>query len=234
VRLVIAGVPNAGKSSLLNRILGYERAIVTDIPGTTRDTVEETALIRGIQFRVTDTAGLRDGEVDTVEAFGIARSKDSLKSAELVIWLLDPEQDSGKQLAEMRLAAEQTHAAVIPCWNKLDEITEKGIALPPRYELAVSARTGDGMEALFDRIEGAVRSEMNERESDTAVAQRHEALLKTAKKQLEAAVPELRAEDWELAAVRIREALRALGTVTGENASPDVLDEIFSRFCIGK
>lgn len=236
VRLVIAGIPNAGKSSLLNRILGYERAIVTDIPGTTRDTVEETAVIRGIQFRLTDTAGLRTGAMDAAEAFGIARSKDSLKSAELVIWLLDPEKDASAQLREMKSAAAETHAPVIPCWNKRDLILARHLdAADPGTEYAViSAKTGDGMEDLFRLLEKSVRAGMSERESDAAVSQRHEALVKTALEQLEAAVPELHSEDWELAAVRIREAIRALGTVTGENASPDVLDEIFSRFCIGK
>lgn len=231
VRLVIAGVPNVGKSSLLNRILGYDRAIVTEIPGTTRDTVEENAVIRGIHFRIADTAGVREDAADKVEAYGIERSKDSLRSSEVVIWMLDLTGDHEKQLKQMEnlLAAAECHAKVIPCWNKVDLAPECG-----RYSCEISAETGAGLEDLYDALEKAVRGDFAEREAESAIAQRHEALLTHVRQQLELAIPELLQEAWELAAVHIRESIFALGTITGENASPDVLDEIFSRFCIGK
>lgn len=234
VRLVIAGAPNAGKSSLLNRILGYDRAIVTDIPGTTRDTVEESATIRGIQFLLTDTAGLREDAADAVEHFGIGRSRESLKSAEMVIALLDPTEDEKKQLTDMQKTLQEVdcHAKILFCWNKSDQ--KKPQLAETEDHIKISVLTGDGMEELFDSLAAIVRADISERESDVAVAQRHEALLRNALEQLDASEDEIRREDWELAAVRIREGIRALGTVTGENASPDVLDEIFSRFCIGK
>ncbi len=231
VRLVIAGAPNVGKSSLLNRILGYDRAIVTDIPGTTRDTVEESAVIRGILFRLTDTAGVREDAADAVESFGIERSRTSLKNAELILWLMDLTGDRDAQLAEMERALDGCRAAVIPCWNKADAVPSGGA---DDGMLRISAAAGDGMEQLFDRLADTVGLNESERESDHAVAQRHEALLRDAAEQLDAAVPEIRREEWELAAVRIRAAVRALGMITGETASPDILDEIFSRFCIGK
>lgn len=231
VRLVIAGAPNVGKSSLLNRILGYDRAIVTEIPGTTRDTVEENAVIRGIHFRLTDTAGVREDAADKVEAFGIERSRESLRSAEVVIWLLDLTRDHQEQLGEMEklLAASGCHAKVIVCWNKKDLAATPGV-----HPCEISAETGEGVEHLYDELARAVFENPGERESESAIAQRHEKLLREAQTQLEQAVPELLAEAWELAAVHIREAIYDLGTITGENASPDVLDEIFSRFCIGK
>lgn len=231
VRLVIAGAPNVGKSSLLNRILGYDRAIVTDIPGTTRDTVEENAVIRGIHFRLTDTAGVRDDAADQVEAYGIERSRESLRSAEVVIWLYDLMQDHEAQLKEMNklLASSECHAKIIHCWNKKDLAEKSGI-----YPCEISAETGEGVETLYDALANAVFAESGDRETESAIAQRHEKLLKEALSQLEAAVPELYEEAWELAAVHIREAIYDLGTITGENAAPDVLDEIFSRFCIGK
>ncbi len=230
VRLVIAGAPNVGKSSLLNRILGYDRAIVTDIPGTTRDTVEESAVIRGIQFRLTDTAGVREDAADRAESFGIERSRASLKNAEVILWLMDLTQDHAAQLAEMKQSLDGCFAAVIPCWNKADAAADTdGVD-----GLRISAATGQGMEKLFDRLAESVGVNLSERESETAVARRHEALLREAAEQLEAAAPELALENWELAAVRIRAALRSLGMITGETASPDILDEIFSRFCIGK
>ncbi len=231
VRLVIAGAPNVGKSSLLNRILGYDRAIVTDIPGTTRDTVEESAVIRGILFRLTDTAGVREDAADAVESFGIERSRTSLKHAELILWLMDLTGDREAQLTEMEQALAGCRAAVIPCWNKADAVPSDGAE---DGMLRISAASGDGMEQLFDRLADTVGLNENERESDHAVAQRHEALLRDAAEQLDAAIPEIRQEEWELAAVRIRAAVRALGMITGETASPDILDEIFSRFCIGK
>lgn len=231
VRLVIVGAPNVGKSSLLNRILGYDRAIVTEIPGTTRDTVEENAVIRGIHFRLADTAGVRENAADKVEAYGIERSKDSLRAAEVVIWMLDLTGDHKKQVDEMKqlLTEADCHAKVIPCWNKNDIA-----ACSVEDSCMISAETGDGVEALYDELERVVKSDVDERESESAIAQRHEALLKQARIQLEAAIPELQSEAWELAAVHIREAIYDLGTITGENASPDVLDEIFARFCIGK
>ncbi len=231
VRLVIAGAPNVGKSSLLNRILGYDRAIVTDIPGTTRDTVEENAVIRGIHFRLTDTAGVRDDAADQVEAYGIERSRESLRSAEVVIWLYDLMQDHEAQLKEMNklLTSSECHAKIIPCWNKKDLAEKSGI-----YPCEISAETGEGVETLYDALADAVFAESGDRETESAIAQRHEKLLKEALSQLEATVPELYEEAWELAAVHVREAIYDLGTITGENAAPDVLDEIFSRFCIGK
>lgn len=231
VRLVIAGAPNVGKSSLLNRILGYDRAIVTEIPGTTRDTVEESAVIRGIHFRLTDTAGVRENAADKVEVYGIERSRESLRSAEVVIWLLDLTRDHEMQIREMEklLASSECHAKVIVCWNKRDLAERVGM-----YPCEISAGTGDGIETLYDELAHAVFAEAGERETESAIAQRHEKLLNEALIQLESAVPELYGEAWELAAVHIREAIYDLGTITGENASPDVLDEIFSRFCIGK
>lgn len=124
------------------------------------------------------------------------------------------------------------HAKILFCWNKSDQ--KKPQLAETEDHIKISVLTGDGMEELFDSLAAIVRADISERESDVAVAQRHEALLRNALEQLDASEDEIRREDWELAAVRIREGIRALGTVTGENASPDVLDEIFSRFCIGK
>lgn len=159
---------------------------MTNIPGTTRDTVEECALIRGIQFRLTDTAGMREDAADEVETFGIARSRESLKRAEIIVWLLDPERNAEEQLSEMKNATAGLHAKCILCWNKLDLIHEKNIELQYQEGSAcvrISAKTGVGMEDLFDRLEKEVRADMPERESEIAVAQRHEALLETAREQ---------------------------------------------------
>lgn len=234
VRLVIAGAPNVGKSSLMNLILGYDRAIVTAIPGTTRDTLEETAEIRGILFRLTDTAGLRDDASDPVENAGIERSKDSLRNAEIVLWLMDAARAIGPQRGELERTLPGVPALL--CLNKID-LLPAGTpipALPGEKMTAISARTGDGLENLFDALAETVGLSAGERETDCAVSGRHETLLRQALEALDGVGPELEQEAWELAASRLRTALFALGTVTGETAEPDVLDQIFSRFCIGK
>ncbi len=255
VSLVIAGPPNAGKSSLLNRMLGYDRAIVTPIPGTTRDTLEESVSIGGVPFRVTDTAGLREaGEADPIEAMGIERSQQSLGTADIVLWLLDasaPAESFPTQFEAMKRAKSAARAKFIPCWNKMDGATlvpdELDLAYPtenvnreddgakPVFE-HISARTGDGLVTLFRRLEETAWDGLPPaaQSGDAVVSERHAALLEQAAVHLDAAGECVRAESWELAGSSLRTAAELIGCITGETATPDVLDEIFSRFCIGK
>ena len=253
VSLVIAGPPNAGKSSLLNRMLGYDRAIVTPIPGTTRDTLEESVSIGGIRFRVTDTAGLREaGEADPVEAMGMERSQQSLGAADIVLWLLDASASAGSfpsQFDAMERARSAVRGKFIPCWNKMD-----GAALPAdeldRIDVDagtntdekqtvfehISARTGDGLDHLFRRLEETAWDGMppSVQSGDAVVSERHAALLEQAAVHLDAACECVQAGSWELAGSSLRTAAELIGCITGETATPDILDEIFSRFCIGK
>ena len=249
VSLVIAGPPNAGKSSLLNRLLGYERAIVTPVPGTTRDTLEESVSIGGVRFRVTDTAGLRDEDrADPVEALGMKRSRASLGAADVVLWLLDASESAdtlAARLDEMERARSQTRAKFIPCWNKMDasalapenlaRAAATGDAPCPEYEF-ISARTGDGLDALCKRLERTVWDGLPAaaQSGGTAVSERHASLLEQAAERLGSAADEAMAESWELAGSSLRNAAELVGCITGETATPDVLDEIFARFCIGK
>lgn len=256
VSLVIAGPPNAGKSSLLNRMLGYDRAIVTPIPGTTRDTLEESVSVGGISFRVTDTAGLREtGEADPVEAMGMARSQQSLGTADIVLWLLDASAMSESfpvQFEAMARAKSAVRGKFIPCWNKMDGARmapgeldrmftpakpEDGGALEEQFVFEhISAQTGDGLDALFRRLEKTAWDGLPPaaQSGDAVVSERHAALLEQAAVRLDAACECVRAESWELAGSSLRTAAELIGCITGETATPDVLDEIFSRFCIGK
>ena len=247
VSLVIAGPPNAGKSSLLNRMLGYDRAIVTPIPGTTRDTLEESVSIGGIRFRVTDTAGLREAEqADPVEAMGMERSQQSLGAADIVLWLLDasaPAETVPAQFEAMQRARSAVRGKFIPCWNKLDEATgsdpleqaEKAIADGLVFE-HISARTGDGLDRLFRRLEETAWDGLPAaaQSGAAAVSERHAALLEQAANHLDAASEDAARGSWELAGSSLRTAAELIGCITGETATPDILDEIFSRFCIGK
>ncbi|MBQ9336889.1 MAG: tRNA uridine-5-carboxymethylaminomethyl(34) synthesis GTPase MnmE [Lentisphaeria bacterium] len=238
VSVVIAGRPNAGKSSLLNALLGFDRAIVTEIPGTTRDTLEESVSLRDIPVRLTDTAGLREGADDPVERLGIRRSLDSLRDAVCIFWVLDASTPAAAEEAAAHLRKNRPEkTALIALWNKTD-LPGSPDVLPDLGDIPairISARTGAGLAELLDRFAELVWQNGPDREtSGCEVSARHADLLKTALEMVERAMDEVRQGSWELAAFSLREALNALGSITGETVSPDILDEIFSRFCIGK
>jgi len=231
VRLVIAGRPNVGKSSLLNAILGRDRAIVTHIPGTTRDTLEELAHIRGIPLHIVDTAGIRESE-DTVERSGIERSLSSLREAQIVLWVFD-----AASPAELEQVAETAPgASVVLVGNKADLVTGGRPVVPDSQWPVVytCAVTGDGLDALFDAVEKAVWDTPHTAEPAVAVSERHAALLTRARDELDLARDSIETHEWELVAVSLRGAVEALGSITGRTVSPDILGAIFSKFCIGK
>ena len=238
VSAVIAGRPNAGKSSLLNALLGFDRAIVTEIPGTTRDTLEEFVSLQNIPVRLTDTAGLRDAAPDPVEQLGIQRSLESLKGAACIFWVLDA---STQQSAEESVRYLKQHrperGTLIAVWNKTDlssspaELPE----LPDIPAVRISALTGRGLDDLLDCFVNAVWHLTPDREATACeVSARHAELLQNALAVLERCAEEVHQESWELAAFSLRDAVNSLGKITGETVSPDILDEIFARFCIGK
>lgn len=234
IRAAIIGRPNAGKSSLLNQLLGHDRAIVSPIPGTTRDTIEETANIRGLPVVFIDTAGLREGG-DTIEAEGMRRSRLSLEQSELILHVLDNSEPLTE--ADKKFLAEFGQRKRILVRNKAD--------LPPRLELAAelaiggveaSCLTGQGIEALKDRVKqmawsGEIGSEMLE----VMINARHQDALQRAREGTVKTVEALRAEQTlELAAMDLRIAVNAIGEVVGKTTTEDLLDSIFSQFCIGK
>jgi tRNA modification GTPase len=224
VSLVIAGAPNVGKSSLLNRLLGRDRAIVSATPGTTRDTVEAELVVRGIPLHLVDTAGIREAE-DAIEADGMARARSAVASADLVLWLT--EAVGGNSLPWPQWPH---RGAVLQVENKCDIRTTSSTG----DIIRISAKTGEGLEALADAIEEAVLGRRSAATGALAVSARHAILLEEAASHLAEAAPLLDAKEWELAAIPLRRALDALGEITGQTATPDLLDTIFHRFCIGK
>ena len=224
VRVAIVGRPNAGKSSLLNRLLGIERAIVSDIPGTTRDTIEETACLRGILFRLTDTAGLRD-TIDPVEREGVVRAGRAMENADIVLHIVDATScELPAQLPERGISVA----------NKCD-LLPPGFVLPPGT-LPVSSLTGDGFDQLIDAmIHTAGTAQLSAGQSLAAINARHKSLLESASEALRAARTLVgNDEPPELSAMELRSALDALGRIVGVSGTEDILGEIFSRFCIGK
>ena len=215
VRVAIVGAPNAGKSSLLNALLGYERAIVSDIPGTTRDINEGTISLHGVNFLLTDTAGLRESS-DAVEREGVRRAKAAIEGADVIVWLRD----------EAPAPAFPAGTPVITVGAKSDLARKKDC------DVVLSSRTGEGLDALrallYERGFG--------RENDGAflLSERHVraleqalAAVRAAQAAVDTCPPELYAED-------IRCAWQALGAISGETANERVIDEIFSKFCVGK
>ncbi|MCI5779301.1 MAG: tRNA uridine-5-carboxymethylaminomethyl(34) synthesis GTPase MnmE [Lentisphaeria bacterium] len=230
VRVVLAGKPNVGKSSLLNRILGRDRAIVSAIPGTTRDTVESETVIHGIPVQLTDTAGLRESS-DPVEQLGIERTRRSIRAGEVTLWLLDA---SAPDPAAEVAAMDRSAPGVIAVWNKCDLAPEAVLPDPGVPQVKISAATGENMEALFDAVEARVCAGQRLTPPEVAVNARGAALLEQAQASLLRAKAAFEAADHELAALELAAANRQIGGITGKNVEPDLLDRIFHRFCIGK
>ena len=239
IKLAIVGKPNVGKSSLFNRLLGEERAIVTDIAGTTRDYIEETVNLKGIPISLIDTAGIRETS-DLVERIGVERSLQKLKEADVVLFVLDAskEKPSEEDLKLARLV-EGVKKPTIVVLNKIDlgrKLDLSQLPLKAERVVEVSAKTGEGIEKLADvilEVSGVQTAEGG----NIYISVRHEELLKKAKKALENALKYLREGEFyspEILMLDIREASDALGEIIGEVTTEDVLGQIFSTFCIGK
>jgi tRNA modification GTPase len=234
IRAAIIGRPNAGKSSLLNQLLGHDRAIVSAIPGTTRDTIEETANIRGLPVVFIDTAGLREAR-DELEAEGVRRSRQTLQRAELILHVLDA--------AEPLTPADENYLAEFA--DKKRILVRNKIDLPARLQLPSSVKapvadvcclTGQGIEPLKDAIKeliwsGEIKAEMLQ----VMINSRHQDALNRARAATLSTLDALRADQpLELVALDLRIAVNAVGEIVGQTTTEDLLDSIFSQFCIGK
>lgn len=234
VRTVIVGKPNVGKSSLLNALLGEDRAIVSPIPGTTRDTIEEVANIGGVPLRIVDTAGIREHE-DQLEEEGIRRTHAQLELAELVLLVLDVSRPlDARDRDLLQLCKGRPMIAVL---NKTDLGTFlEAAALRDQTCVAVSLKSGRGVEELKATIARHVlQGRANASFHEAAINARHqEALLRAAAALERARTAFQQRASLEIVAVDLREAMHAIGEVTGRTVTEDVLDRIFSKFCIGK
>lgn len=237
IKVVLIGEPNVGKSSLLNQLAEADVAIVTDIPGTTRDSIQKTITIAGIPIHVIDTAGLRE-TVDIVEQKGIERTQAAVKDADILIHLID----SGRQLAadikEDILSAFSINKPHITIFNKID-LCDKSPRIETHnshIEVYLSAKTGTGMDLLREQILKAVGWQTNRTEEGLFMArQRHLESLHAAKEHLDTAKAYCDSESsWELLAEELRMAQDALSSITGRVTADDLLGKIFSEFCIGK
>ena len=231
--IVLAGRPNVGKSSLMNALLNQERAIVTSIPGTTRDVLTERISIGGIMAEISDTAGRRDTQ-DPIERIGVDRARRAAEGADVVLIVLDASQAMDPSDEDLVKSADER---TIICLNKSDlpvVLTAQQIKkLTNTTILEISAQTGAGLGELMDEL--AKRISVGEENNGQLTAQRHIELAHRAARSLEQAVDAIEAGmPLDTAAIDIREALSMLSEITGENATEAVIDRVFESFCVGK
>lgn len=219
VLVTICGSPNVGKSSLLNCLLGYEKAIVSEIAGTTRDVVEGSIEIDGIKYNLTDTAGIREG-ADRLEDMGIDRAKRSLKTADIVICVSSDGDFSAADGVEQE--------RLIKVFSKTDLIKPFG-----SYDVAISTLTGEGLAKLKELMAKKANGGQT-LEGAYLIEERHYNAFKRAGESLQNAIAAIGAYPLDLISMDIREAWQILGEVTGKTADEDVIDVVFSKFCVGK
>ena len=227
IKVAIIGSPNVGKSSLFNQLVSRDRAIVTDVPGTTRDTLSETIDLDGVPVFLTDTAGLRE-TTDTIESLGIERTQRAIVDADLVLEVIDASDAAGDPVNRDR------ETSSIRVLNKCD------LAIADRFvtekdSIRISALTGEGIEALHTAILTFLHRGDVDNEGLLVTNARHYDLLKTASYQLGNAIGALNDElSEELILVSLHNALKYLGEITGETTTEDILSQVFATFCIGK
>lgn len=237
IRLVICGKPNVGKSSLMNALLKEERAIVTPIPGTTRDFLEEEAHLKGLPVKLIDTAGLRETD-DPIEKIGVERALQKLKEADLVLFLVDVSEKPDRESLTLYEKIKPYSPLVV--LNKID--------LSPNYlddwqrifekenSITISAKEERNLDLLTQKIVDKIISEKGILTAEVVPNLRQKTALEKAKNHLSSAIKELRKNNPlpEIVALEIRGAISSLGEIIGEVTTEDILSEIFSRFCIGK
>lgn len=225
--LCLVGAPNVGKSSLMNALLGKERAIVTDVPGTTRDLLEAEMRIGGLHFKLLDTAGIRE-TTEVIEQEGIRRSIRAMEEADLILFVLDAQRGISEE--EKALLNKAPQEKVLPIWNKVD------VAPSPTGSLGVSAKTGEGLSQLKTLLDQKIwRAGPPSKEEVVITSARHKQALDAAALALEELIAGLQSgTSPEFLSADMRKALFELGTIIGLDITEDILSAIFSKFCVGK
>ncbi len=238
IKTAIIGRPNAGKSSLLNKILKEERAIVSEIEGTTRDTIEEFITIKGIPLKIIDTAGIRKTS-DKIEEIGVKKALDIAKDAELVLVILDNSKKLTEEDREILKLAESKNSIIL--LNKVDlkennlENSEELKKINKRI-IKISAKNGNGIEELYNEIENMFQIKNLETDGEIIITNiRHKNQIEYAINNINEAINAVKNNlPIDIISISIKQTLEDLGKITGENVSEDIINEIFSKFCLGK
>ena len=232
IPVAIIGEPNVGKSTLLNALLNEERAIVSDVAGTTRDTIEDDLIIKGIHFRFIDTAGLRETN-DKVESIGIQKALDKAQKAQVVLYLMDATKNLSQQLLETEELKLKLANKLVLVVNKIDQ--NPAIKEQVKDALFISAKQKKGLEALTETLISFVNTGALSNNQTIVSNSRHVDALNKSLKQIIKTIDGLNSGvSGDFLAMDIRQALYHLGEITGEISTDDLLDNIFSNFCIGK
>ena len=225
VSVVLTGKPNVGKSSLLNALCAEQRAIVTDVPGTTRDIVYADLVLNGLPIRLIDTAGIRE-KADVVEQAGIERAQAAMQQADLILHVIDSRETNLEKL-------EEKGARTINVYNKVD-LLSKRTALP-QQATSVSAITGEGLDSLRDKIVSVLQKKSDSTQTPFSARARHLNAIKRSQLAINTSLAHIQSDQpLELVAEELRMAQQCLGEITGEFTPDDLLDYIFREFCIGK
>lgn len=233
VRILIYGRTNAGKSSLLNSLLNYERAIVTDIQGTTRDTLEEIFVYKGHKFVLIDSAGIRESN-DIVETIGINKSKSMLKSADIVLYIIDGSQELNNDNLEIIEQLNVNNTILIVNKSDITQIANTS-NLPFKKQIKISTVTGENIELLKETLLEFVTSKNINNNSIVLTNTRHIDAIKSSLKNLAQALNSLHTNNnLDLVSIDIKNAWLSLGDITGNSDNEKIIDDIFSKFCVGK
>lgn len=235
IKTAIIGRPNAGKSSLLNAILKEERAIVSDIEGTTRDTIEETININGIPLKLVDTAGIRKTD-DKIEEIGVRKALNAVENAELLLAIFDSTKDLNDEDIRILEIIKDKNAIIL--LNKIDKnnnMLENKIKLNKKI-IKISAKNGEGIEELYEEIERIFNINKIETDGEVIITNiRHKTQISSAIINIDEAIKAIEINlPIDIISISIKQCLEELGKITGENVSEDIINEIFSKFCLGK
>ena len=229
INVLIVGKPNVGKSSLLNNLLQTEKAIVTDVAGTTRDIVEGTFLLDDIKINLIDTAGIHE-TTDKVEKIGVDKAKDLINQADIVLFLIDSNSNYSKEDAEIFDSIQQTKYIVIKTKTDLESKTQKHF----NNEILISSKTGEGIEDLKKAILDLTKISNFSNSSLIITNERHKNSLEDANNAIKLAISNIDTDSLDLVSIDIKQAYSSIGEITGNTTSEDIIDAIFSKFCLGK
>lgn len=229
INVLIVGKPNVGKSSLLNYLLGRERAIVTDIAGTTRDTIEDSFMLDDIKINLIDTAGIRETD-DKVEKIGVDKAKNMINHADIILFLIDASRKYTFEDEEIYEQIKDKKHICIKTKSDLNKVTDKHF----ENEIEISTENGDGLDTLKEKILSLTKLANIPSDSLIITNERHKNALIRASESLERAVNNISEDTLDLVSIDIKQAYIDVGEITGNTTSEDIIDQIFKKFCLGK